>query len=139
MTRSTTAGLLINIDVDDLQKGERFYCEGLGLRVGRRFDGWVELAGAASPIYLLPKPAGSAVSPVADEKRDYGRHWTPVHLDFVVADVDEAVKRAVGAGATLERDVAAHAYGKLALLADPFGNGFCLLQFTGRGYDEIAV
>jgi catechol 2,3-dioxygenase-like lactoylglutathione lyase family enzyme len=139
MTRSTTAGLLINIDVDDLQKGERFYCEGLGLRVGRRFDGWVELAGAASPIYLLPKPAGSAVSPVADEKRDYGRHWTPVHLDFVVADVDEAVKRAVGAGATLERDVAGHAYGKLALLADPFGNGFCLLQFTGRGYDEIAV
>jgi len=24
------------------------------------------------------------------------------------------------------------------LLADPFGNGFCLIQFTGRGYDEIA-
>jgi hypothetical protein len=27
---------------------------------------------------------------------------------------------------------------RLALLADPFGNGFCLLQFTGRGYDAIA-
>ena len=32
-----------------------------------------------------------------------------------------------------------HPYGKLALMADPFGNGFCLLEFTGRGYDEITV
>jgi predicted enzyme related to lactoylglutathione lyase len=60
-----------------------------------------------------------------------------VHLDFVVEDIDAAVRRAVAAGATLERDVSTHAYGRLALMADPFGNGFCLLQFTGRGYDEI--
>ena len=25
----------------------------------------------------------------------------------------------------------------LALMADPFGNGFCLVEFLGRGYDEI--
>ena len=131
--------LLVNIDVDDLDKATRFYCDGLGLRVGRRFEGWMELVGAPAPIYLLPKPAGSAVSPASAQKRDFGRHWTPVHLDFVVADIDAAVKRAVGAGATLERGATDHAYGKLALLADPFGNGFCLLQFTGRGYDEIAV
>ena len=134
-----TAGLLVNIDVDDLQTAATFYCEGLGLRVGRRFEGWIELVGASAPIYLLPKPAGSAVSPACDEKRDYGRHWTPVHLDFVVADIGAALKRALAAGATLERDVTDHAYGKLALLADPCGNGFCLLQVTGRGYDEIAV
>jgi hypothetical protein len=23
-------------------------------------------------------------------------------------------------------------------MADPFGNGFCLIEFLGRGYDEIA-
>lgn len=131
--------LLVNIDVDDLEKGTRFYCDGLGLRVGRRFDGWVELIGSSSPIYLLPKPAGSAVSPVDDQKRDYARHWTPVHLDFVVPEIGKAVARATAAGATLERDVTRHAYGRLALLADPFGNGFCLLEFTGRGYDEIAL
>ena len=131
--------LLVNIDVDDLKLGERFYCDGLGLKVGRRFEGWVELVGAAAPIYLLPKPAGSAASPASAQKRDYGRHWTPVHLDFVVADIGAAVDRALKAGATLERAAAQHAYGLLALLADPFGNGFCLLQFTGRGYDEIAV
>ena len=37
----------------------------------------------------------------------------------------------------LEKAPAQHAYGRLALLADPFGNGFCLLQFTGRGYDAL--
>jgi predicted enzyme related to lactoylglutathione lyase len=62
-----------------------------------------------------------------------------VHLDFVVRDIDGALARAKAAGATVEREAQQHAYGKIALLADPFGNGFCLLQFTGRGYDEIAV
>ena len=60
-------------------------------------------------------------------------------LDFVVQDIRAAVERAQAAGAVLERDVTTHAYGLLALLADPWGNGFCLLQFTGRGYDEISV
>jgi catechol 2,3-dioxygenase-like lactoylglutathione lyase family enzyme len=131
--------LLVNIDVDDLEKGTRFYCDGLGLKVGRRFDGWIELVGSSSPLYLLPKSAGSAISPADDQKRDYARHWTPVHLDFVVPDIGEALRRALIAGATLERDVTNHAYGRLALLSDPFGNGFCLIEFRGRGYDEIAL
>ena len=62
-----------------------------------------------------------------------------MHLDFVVPDIGSALARATAAGATLERGVTNHAYGKLALLADPFGNGFCLIEFTGRGYDEIAL
>jgi predicted enzyme related to lactoylglutathione lyase len=132
------SGILVNVDVDDLEKGTRFYCEGLGLRIGRRFDGWVELVGAEAPVYLLPKAAGTEAFPRGG-KRNYARHWTPVHLDFVVSDIRAAMKRALEAGATLERDVTTHAYGKLALMSDPFGNGFCLLEFTGRGYDEITV
>ena len=62
-----------------------------------------------------------------------------MHLDFVVPDIRAALKRALAAGATLERDVNTHAYGHLALLTDPWGNGFCLLQFVGRGYDEITL
>jgi predicted enzyme related to lactoylglutathione lyase len=61
-----------------------------------------------------------------------------VHLDFVVPDLDHSVARAKSAGATVESEIETHAWGRIALLADPFGNGFCLLQFTGRGYDEIA-
>ena len=37
-----------------------------------------------------------------------------------------------------ERPVKVAAWGKLALFADPFGHGFCLIEFLGRGYDEIA-
>jgi lactoylglutathione lyase len=75
----------------------------------------------------------------ARQGRNYGRHWTPVHLDFVVPDLQLALARAVDAGATLEGAVSEHAYGRLALLSDPFGNGFCLLEFRGRGYDELPV
>jgi predicted enzyme related to lactoylglutathione lyase len=130
--------LLVNIDVEDLERATRFYCDALGLRIGRRFDGWLELVGASSAIYLLPKHAGSRASPRSDELRHYDRHWTPVHLDFVVPDIDAALARAKAAGASVEQEPLDHAYGRLALLADPFGNGFCLLQFTGGGYDEIA-
>jgi predicted enzyme related to lactoylglutathione lyase len=131
--------LLVNIDVPDLEAATQFYCHALGLRVGRRFEGWLELIGAGAPIYLLPKPAGSAIAPGSSVTRAYTRHWTPVHLDFVVDDIDAAVERATRMGASLEQAPQHHAYGRLALLADPFGNGFCLLQFTGRGYDEIVV
>ena len=131
------SGLLVNIDVENLDEATRFYCAALGLRVGRRFEGWIELVGAAAPIYLLPKAAGTAASPKSGEKRHYGRHWTPVHLDFVVTDLEKALAAASEAGATVESQIETHAWGRIALLADPFGNGFCLLQFTGRGYDEI--
>jgi predicted enzyme related to lactoylglutathione lyase len=130
--------LLVNIDVDDLDKATKFYCAALGLRVGRCFDGWTELLGASAPINLLPKAAGTRASSRSEEKRHYGRHWTPVHLDFVVDDVEKGIERAKAAGATVESEIETHAWGRIALLADPFGNGFCLLQFTGRGYDEIA-
>jgi predicted enzyme related to lactoylglutathione lyase len=132
--------LLVNIDVDDLDRAIQFYTRAFALRVGRKFglDG-VELLGGTAPIYLLVKAAGSAASSGSDQLRDYSRHWTPVHIDIVVKNIDLAVKRAVDAGATLEQPVNSSNWGKLALMADPFGHGFCLLEFVGRGYDEIAT
>jgi predicted enzyme related to lactoylglutathione lyase len=131
--------LLVNIDVDDLAKAEAFYKFAFGLRVGRRFrESGVELLGLAAPLYLLAKPAGSMASTTTGQKRDYRRHWTPVHIDIVVKDIDAAVTRAVAAGAECEAPVKSANWGKLALMADPFGHGFCLIEFIGRGYDEIA-
>ena len=98
----------------------------------------IELLGGPTPIYLLTKDAGTPALPDGQSPRSYRRHWTPVHLDFAVADVDAAVERALAAGATLDDPATTHAWGRIAHLADPFGNGFCLLQFLGRGYDEIA-
>lgn len=132
--------LLVNIDVSDLDAAVQFYTSAFDLKVSRRFgaDG-VELSGGSAPIYLLVKAAGSAASPRTDQVRDYRRHWTPVHLDVVVQDVESAVQRALDAGAILEKPIRSSSWGKLALMADPFGNGFCLVQFVGKGYDEIAT
>jgi uncharacterized glyoxalase superfamily protein PhnB len=132
--------VLINIDVDDLEKAIQFYQAAFGLKVSRRFgDHGVEMSGGSAPIYLLLKTAGSSASSTTTQIRSYDRHWTPVHLDFVVEEIHSAIQRAVAAGATLEAEVSTARWGKLALLADPFGHGFCFIQFIGRGYDEIAT
>jgi len=132
--------LLVNLDVDDLEAAERFYTGVFGLRVGRRFGpDFVELLGAGAPIYLLRKAAGSRPVPASELRRDYARHWTPLHLDFVVDDLDAAVARALAAGALQEVATMTQAWGRLAPMADPFGHGFCFVQFLGRGYDEIAT
>ena len=132
-------GLLVNVDVEDLERAVEFYRDAFDLRVSRRFGSdAVEMLGASSPIYLLAKPPGSTASRVVPLTRDYRRHWTPVHLDFVVEDVAGVVQKAQAAGASLEEDIQSHRWGRLALMADPFGNGFCVVQFVGRGYDEIA-
>lgn len=131
--------LLVNLDVDDLERAVRFYGEAFDLKIGRRFGAFgVELLGSTAPIYLLVKAAGSTPTPAGESRRSYARHWTPLHLDFVVDDIEAATARAVAAGGVLEAPVASHAWGKLALMADPFGHGFCFVQFLGRGYDEIA-
>ena len=51
---------------------------------------------------------------------------------------EAAVQKAASLGATLEGSITTHKWGRLALMADPFGNGYCFVQFLGRGYDEIA-
>jgi predicted enzyme related to lactoylglutathione lyase len=78
------------------------------------------------------------VSSATTERRFYGRHWTPIHLDFVVDDIESAVRKAITGGAFLEGAITTHKWGRLALMADPFGHGFCFVQFLGAGYDEIA-
>ena len=133
-------GLLINIDVPDLAAGERFYTQALGLTVGRRFDeDIVELLGSTAPIYLIFKPAGSVIGPAGGELRRYERHWTPVHPDFTVDDLDTAMASAIRAGAVQEGETLALPYGRQAMFADPFGNGFCLIAFNETGYDAIAT
>jgi predicted enzyme related to lactoylglutathione lyase len=129
--------ILINIDVPDLERAIRFYEQAVGLRLRRKlFDGTVaEMAGASSPIFLLTQPEGSGPVPQSAITRAYERHWTPVHLDFVVENLELAVERAQRAGARLESAPQSFAYGRLALLGDPFGHGLCLLQWSGSGYD----
>jgi predicted enzyme related to lactoylglutathione lyase len=132
--------IMVNIDVPDLDKALAFYTQGLGLTIGRRLGPEiVELLGASSPIYLITAPEGPPATATGAGTRDYGRHWTPVHLDLVVPDLDAALARAKAAGAIPETPIRTADWGRIVTLADPFGNGFCLVQFLGRGYDEIAA
>ena len=132
--------VLANIDVENVVRATEFYCSALELAVGRRFgDFAVELVGGSCAIYLLQKEPGTLATTSSSQQRDYRRHWTPVHLDFVVREIEPAVARAEAAGARLEGEMQTHVWGRIAVLADPFGHGFCLIEFLGRGYDEIAT
>jgi predicted enzyme related to lactoylglutathione lyase len=132
--------ILVNIDVPDLVQAQHFYTTAFDLKPGRRFDGWVELVGADFRIYLLPNAEGSqAVEALPSVCRTFVRHWTPVHLDFVVEALELSIHRVLEAGAMQEGTIDAFPYGRLAYFSDPFGNGFCLIEFNRQGYDAIVV
>jgi catechol 2,3-dioxygenase-like lactoylglutathione lyase family enzyme len=83
--------LLVNSDVDDLDKAVRFYSSVFGLRVGRRLGAaGLEMLGCSSPICLLVK-SPNAPAGTTSQARTYQRHWTPVHLDFVVDEIEPAL------------------------------------------------
>ena len=127
------------IEVADLDRGIDFYCNGVGLALKRRLSpSWVELAGANLPVFLLGNRAPVAELGTASERRSFDRHWTPVHLDFVVPDLETVVARLVALGAMLDRPIESREYGRMANMADPFGNGFDLIEFSGRGYDGVS-
>ena len=129
--------MLVNIDVPSLAQAVAFYTQAFGLSVRRRFGiQGAELVGWPTPVWLLEKAAETVAAPGC--RRSYERHWTPLHLDIVVDDIDSALSRAVGAGARVEHEVRIEIWGKIAGLADPFGHGLCLIEFLNRGYDEIA-
>jgi predicted enzyme related to lactoylglutathione lyase len=127
------------IDVADIERGIAFYCKGLGLALKRRLSpSWVELEGGNLPIFLLGNRSPTAQLGGTQIRRDFGRHWTPVHLDFIVPDIDAAVARLTALGATVDRPVQDADYGRMANMADPFGNGFDLIEFSGSGYDAVS-
>jgi catechol 2,3-dioxygenase-like lactoylglutathione lyase family enzyme len=56
----------------------------------------------------------------------------PVHV-LINVDVDDLEK-----ATDFYRKAFGLKLGRQFGVDDPFGHGFCLLQFLGRGYDEIA-
>jgi predicted enzyme related to lactoylglutathione lyase len=126
------------IEVSDLERGIRFYCDLLGLSLKRRLSpDWVELDGANVPIFLVANRTPIADLGVSKVPRSYERHWTPVHLDFVVSDLGQAIARARESSASLDRGIQVREWGRMANMADPFGNGFDLIELVPGGYDVV--
>ena len=129
--------VIVNIDVPALAPAIDFYTAALGLALNRVLDGDVaELGGASSVLYLMEKPAGSRPAEGLPLARHYARHWTPVHMDFVVDDVAAAARRALAAGAVQESDCIEWMGSKCITFSDPFGHGFCLIEFRGETYQR---
>jgi len=135
-----TLRLLVNIDVPDLDRGVGFYRDGLGFVLRRWLFGHTvaELTCASVSCFLIEKRPGTHPVSGHDATRHYAPHWTPLHLDLVVPDVDLALTRAIAAGARIESPAADAAFGRIATLRDPFGHGFCLIELADGGYDNVS-
>ena len=129
----TTVGICI--DVEDVDRAVDFYRDGLGLRLIDSGQGWATMALGEQTFFLgIPWGPGGRI------ERDHRRHWTPVHLDFVVDDFEASVERAIKAGAKFDRPVLRRPdLGDMANMSDPSGNGFDLIQRTARHDREIAA
>lgn len=123
----------VSIDVPSLAQGVAFYRAAFGLsKKAEPVLGVAVLHGLNIEICLLEKPPRTKSSPNARDRRRYERHWTPVHLDFHVEDLQLALQRVEAHGGKREQVFENPEHGSAAFCSDPFGNGFCLLERKGE-------
>lgn len=116
------------IDVPDLDAGLAFYGGVFGwAEVARPVPNYAILNADGQRLGLMGREAGSRPTPEDGPVRDYARHWTPVHLDIEVEDVDATVAAVERLGGRFETRHGAPGWREVAFCADPFGHGFCLL------------
>jgi predicted enzyme related to lactoylglutathione lyase len=121
------ARVSICIDVPDLSAATAFYCEVLGCSVDKQQASHSTLSAGGVTMHLMLNEAGTAATGDGTCYRTYERHWTPVHLDFDVDDLDAAMAVVQRSSGTVE-SVQRGDWGGMAICADPFGNGFCLVS-----------
>ena len=118
----------VSIDVSNLKKAETFYVEALGCKKVRdQGSNMVVLSVENSDIYLQEKEPGTKPLLSSSVVRDYERHWSPVHLDFICDNVDKLVSKILNFGGVHEGGDSGD-WGSIAYCADPFGNGFCVIN-----------
>jgi uncharacterized glyoxalase superfamily protein PhnB len=131
--------VIVNIDVPELAPAIDFYCAALGLHLNRIIEDTAELLGTSSVIYLLQNAPDSEAVNGHSVARHYSRHWTPVHMDFVVDNIEAATHQALEAGAVRESESESECIewrgSKCITFSDPFGHGFCLIQFDHDTYE----
>ena len=121
----------VSIDVPDLEAGLRFYGQVFGwVEKARPFPTMAVVDAGNVTVCMHEKAAGSAPTPRDPQEaaRGYERHWTPVHLDLHVSDFAATMARAEAEGATVERSFLDGPHPSTAFCADPFGNGFCIIE-----------
>ena len=119
--------LTVSIDVPDQDKAAAFYCNSFDCQQTRREGACLVLTIGSVEVYLLKRAEGSRPVPDSTATRSFARHWTPVHLDFCVDDLQAVLRRVTDNGGQFEgwEDGMED---RIAYCADPFGHGFCLIQ-----------
>lgn len=116
----------VSIDVSDMTKALTFYVEALGCKFKKKYaDDWQVVSVGTLDLHIQQKASGSIGA--ADQKRDYRRHWTPVHLDFIVDDIEPICAKVEKHGGAVEKKAFSE-IADIANCADPFGNGFDLIR-----------
>ncbi len=118
----------ISIDVPDLGSAILFYTNGLGFKEVKKAGANMFILDAGTiKVYLLQKEPNSASTKLDTALRTYDRHWTPIHFDFDVDDIEKTLKLVVTAGGIHEGSESGD-WGSIAYCSDPFGHGFCLIE-----------
>lgn len=130
------ASVSICIDVSDLPLATRFYCEALGCLIVKTRTSHTTLSAEGVTVQLLLKEAGTEAHTTPGCIRTYERHWTPVHLDFEVSNIDETMSSVERLGGKVE-EVKRSDWGAAAFCADPFGNGLCLVTTRTPPLGEV--
>jgi predicted enzyme related to lactoylglutathione lyase len=109
------------IEAPDPSALAAFYSELLGWSIGHEEPGTTVLVAPQGSIYIVFQQAESYRRPVWPPED--GQQRPMMHLDFQVADLDQAETEAVALGAT----VAGHQpQENVRVLFDPAGHPFCL-------------
>jgi len=103
-----------------------FYTQALGCDFKKKYSAvWQVVTIEGLDIHLQQKAAGTAAA--GEDRRDYRRHWTPVHLDFIVEDIRPTGAAIEEYGGCIENQSYSE-QADIAHCADPFGNGFCVIR-----------
>jgi len=123
------AKISVCIDVPEMEKAIQFYTKALGCELVQKKEQYTELLADGLTIYLAENAAGTNPLIIGEAARSYKRHWTPIHLDVHVSDLEKCVSIVVELGGIKEGEKCGD-WGAVAFCADPFGNGFCLMQYN---------
>lgn len=107
----------ISMFVDDIDKGLGFYQKALGLNLLWRTEG---SCGLGMPNEIAEIVLVTARNPMVDLK---------------AASVEKALPRFTQAGGTIEYGPFDIVIGKCAVVVDPWGNRYCMLDMTKGTYD----
>lgn len=130
MTRR--ASVHVSIDVPSLAEGLAFYGTVFGFEeTARPFPTMAILDAHNVTVCMHEKAAGSRSSSAGADTRRYERHWTPVHLDFHVPDLDAVLTQVKQGGGAVENEFRTQGPKPVAFCSDPFGNGFCVIGEPG--------